>query len=701
MSFETLEKPVEFIKGVGPAKATLLNAEMGIRTLGDLLAFYPFRYVDRSRFYAISDISSDSAYIQIKGKIDRIQLVAQKKGKRLVATFSDSSGTLELIWFNSIKWMQEFLKVGTEYVVFGKPGIFKGKASFVHPEIDTLDTFFAQTHQGLVGVYPGTDKLRSAGLDSRGIRKIMRIALDTIDLTGRDFHHDCELSKYGFISRSTAMSQIHFPSNPNELASAEKRIKFDEFLVLQMKLGKIRAQRKLQVVGRKIEYVGDDFGSFYHHKLPYELTGAQKRVLKEIRTDLGSGKQMNRLLQGDVGSGKTVVSLMAMLMATGNQLQACLMAPTEILATQHFQTISSLLDDMEVRAALLTGSTPSSKRSRILQELKNGEIHILIGTHALIEDPVIFKELGFVVIDEQHRFGVEQRYKLWSKSTIPPHVLVMTATPIPRTLAMTLYGDLDISVIDELPPGRKPIVTAHRYDYKRFEVYEFIRKQIQLGRQAYIVFPLIEESETLDYKNLMDGYDMVLSYFPLPQYQVSVLHGRLKPVDKEFEMQRFVTGITNIMVATTVIEVGVNVPNASVMVIESAERFGLSQLHQLRGRVGRGADQSFCILMTGEKLSADAKKRINTMVETNDGFKIAEVDLQLRGPGDIEGTRQSGLLELRLASLTKDQELLVMARQAASEILEADPTLEKPEHLRLAAFIKLNYGQNTDWSRIS
>jgi ATP-dependent DNA helicase RecG len=701
MSFEALENPVEFLKGVGPAKAALLKSEMGINTVGDLLAFYPFRYVDRSKFYSVDSINSDVAYIQLRGKIERIRLVAQKKGKRLVADFSDYSGTVELIWFNSIKWVQDFLQIGKEYIVFGKPGIFKGKASFVHPEIDTLEGFSNQNNSGLVGVYPGTEKLRNAGLDSRAIRRIIKIAAESLPQNNVDFHKSAPLNALGFISREQAILDIHFPSDPNKLLQAEKRIKFDEFFVLQMKLGKIRAQRKFYVIGRKIEHVGDDFGIFYNHNLPFNLTDAQKRVLKEIRNDLGSGKQMNRLLQGDVGSGKTVVSLMAMLMATGNAIQACLMAPTEILATQHYQTISSLLKNMNVKADLLTGSTTTSKRNRILHELKSGEIHILIGTHALIEDPVIFKDLGFVVIDEQHRFGVEQRYKLWSKSHTPPHILVMTATPIPRTLAMTLYGDLDISVIDELPPGRKPIVTAHRLEYKRFEVYEFIRKEIKLGRQAYIVFPLIEESETLDYKNLMDGYDMVLSYFPLPQYQVSVLHGRLKPAEKDFEMQRFVHGITNIMVATTVIEVGVNVPNASVMVIESAERFGLSQLHQLRGRVGRGADQSYCILMTGEKLSSDARKRMNTMVETGDGFKIAEVDLQLRGPGDIEGTRQSGLMELRLASLSKDQDLLVMARKAASEILEQDPNLEKPENSFIAAFIKLNYGHNTDWSRIS
>lgn len=701
MSFEALEKPVEFIKGVGPAKAHLLQAELGIHTVGDLLALYPFRYVDRSRFYPIDSINTESAYIQLRGKIGMVKLVNQKKGKRLIAQFSDASGSLELVWFNSIKWMQEILKPGYEYVIFGKPAIFKGRTSMVHPELDTIETFFNQAPMSLVGVYPGTEKLRTAGIDSRALRKMMKMALESLGEEYKDFHHSCLLQNFGFISRSKAISDIHFPASTSDLFQAEQRLKFDEFLILQMKLGKIRAQRKLKIQGRKIEHVGEDFIDFYHHKLPYELTGAQKRVIKEIRSDLGTGKQMNRLLQGDVGSGKTVVSLMSMLMATGNQMQSCLMAPTEILASQHFQTITALLKDMNVNTALLTGSTTQAKRNHILRELKEGQIQILIGTHALIEDPVVFKDLAFVVIDEQHRFGVEQRYKLWSKSNIPPHVLVMTATPIPRTLAMTLYGDLDISVIDELPPGRKPIVTAHRYEYKRFEVYEFIRKQIKLGRQAYVVFPLIEDSETMDYKNLMDGYDMVLSYFPLPEYQVSVLHGRLKPVDKEFEMQRFVSGTTNIMVATTVIEVGVNVPNASVMVIESAERFGLSQLHQLRGRVGRGADQSYCILMTGEKLSADARKRINTMVDTNDGFKIAEVDLQLRGPGDIEGTRQSGLFELRLASITRDQELLMKARSAASEILELDPNLEMPEHAPLADFLKLKYGQNTDWSRIS
>ena len=697
-----LSSPIEYLKGVGPARAELLKTELGVHRFWDLLHLYPFRYVDRSRFYKIRDIRSTDTEIQLTGRITRFEEVKGKgRSRRLVAYFQDDTGIVELIWFQGAKWIKNSLQPGKEYVLFGKPNIYRGKFSFPHPELESIEDFKKSPLKGLQPVYPSTEKLNKKGLNARGIAKIMRNLIPLIPGQIKEILPPDVISSYQLAPLEESYRQVHFPAHVDLLARARRRLKFDEFFLMQMEVLHQRQLHDRQYRGFVFEQVGDFFNRFYQETLPFELTGAQKRVIKEIRRDLKSGKHMNRLVQGDVGSGKTMVALMSMLIALDNGFQGCLMAPTEILAIQHYNGIRELLRQMPVEVALLTGSVKAAERREIHQRLQDGSLHILIGTHALIEPTVKFKNLGLAVVDEQHRFGVAQRAKLWKKNKLPPHVLVMTATPIPRTLAMSMYGNLDMSVIDEMPPGRKPVKTIHQYDNNRLKVFGFLKKQIASGRQVYIVYPLIEESEKLDLKDLMEGYESVVRAFPRPDYQVSVVHGRMKSADKDYEMQRFVEGKTQIMVATTVIEVGVNVPNASVMVIENANRFGLSQLHQLRGRVGRGADQSYCILMSDYKLSNDARTRLETMVKTNDGFEIAETDMQLRGPGDIMGTRQSGLLDLKIASIAKDGLIMAQARKAVLDLLERDPGMEKPENQALRAAFQKRMGQKVQWGRIS
>jgi ATP-dependent DNA helicase RecG len=696
-----LDTPVEFLKGVGPERAKTLKSEFDIETFGDLLKWYPYRHVDRTRFYTTNEINADLPYVQLRGQILNFQIIGKARGQRAVAHLTDKHGSLELVWFQGLKWLSGKYLPGKEYIVFGKPTVYNGKINIAHPEITEVKDEEIQKLNMLQPMYSSSEKAKLKGLDSKGMMKLIKTLLPMAVGKIPEILPQTTIASLKMLSREESILQIHFPTDTTLLRRAEARIKFEEFLMIQLRLLRVKSIRKTDFQGFDFSVVGEKFNSFYNHNLPFPLTNAQKRVIKEIRADMGSSKQMNRLLQGDVGSGKTVVALMCMLIANDNSFQACLMAPTEILATQHFQSIRDLLKGLPVRIALLTGNTKQSERKILHEDLRSGNLDILIGTHALIEDEVRFKNLGLIVIDEQHRFGVEQRSKLWRKNTNPPHVLVMTATPIPRTLAMTLYGDLDTSVIDELPPGRKPIKTVHFSDTQRLRVFGFMKEQIGLGRQVYIVYPLIQESEKMDYKDLMDGYESISRAFPPPDYRVSIVHGKMKPVDKDFEMQRFVRGETHIMVATTVIEVGVNVPNASVMVIESAERFGLSQLHQLRGRVGRGADQSYCILMTGHKLSKDTKLRMETMVRTNDGFEIAEVDLKLRGPGDLEGTQQSGLLGLRLADLTKDVSILQHARGVAAEILDKDPNLQLAEHLALVEELQREQSSSVNWGRIS
>lgn len=701
MADSFLETPIEFLKGVGPERARVLKTEFEIQTFGDLLKWYPYRHVDRTKFYATNEVNGDLPYVQLRGQILNFQIIGTGKVQRATAMLKDDKGAVELVWFQGIKWLQGKYLPGHEYIVFGKPAVYNGKINIAHPEVEEVSDQTLKRTNVLQPMYSSSERSKLKGLDSKGILKLTKVLVPMMAGKVPEFIPEHVISKLKMLSREEALKQIHFPDNPNLLKRAEARIKFEEFLLIQLRLLRVKSMRKTNLRGFDFSNVGEKFNGFYKDNLPFPLTNAQKRVIKEIRADMGSGKQMNRLLQGDVGSGKTVVALMCMLLANDNGFQACLMAPTEILANQHFHSLRELLQGLNVKIALLTGNTKAADRRAMHAALQSGEMDILIGTHALIEDEVKFKNLGFVVIDEQHRFGVEQRSKLWKKNQNPPHVLVMTATPIPRTLAMTLYGDLDTSTIDELPPGRKPIKTVHFGDAQRLRVFGFMKEQIGLGRQIYVVYPLINESEKLDYKDLMDGYESISRAFPLPEYKVSIVHGKMKPADKDWEMQRFVKGETNIMVATTVIEVGVNVPNASVMVIESAERFGLSQLHQLRGRVGRGADQSFCVLITGHKLSKDTKLRMDTMVRTNDGFEIAEVDLKLRGPGDLEGTRQSGLMGLRLADLTKDQAILQHARGVAAEIIDGDPQMEKKEHGSLFAELARQREGSVNWGRIS
>jgi ATP-dependent DNA helicase RecG len=657
--------------------------------------------VDKTKINLIRDINPQTEFVQVAGKIIQTGVIGENRGKRLVAALKDATGTIELVWFQGISWMQKSLQVGNEYVVYGRAGFFQGMPQITHPEIEPYIKASTEARSFLEPVYPTTEKLKSKGLGARQLGKL------TLNLFGllqeKDIPENLPLNVLQQLDlgpRAIAYRQLHFPTQPTLYEQALKRLKFEELFIAQVRMNLIKASRHRFSKGVVFGQVGDLFNNFYKDYLPFALTGAQKRVLKEIRNDTAHGKQMNRLLQGDVGSGKTIVALLCMLLAADNGFQSCLMAPTEILATQHFNTLSELLQDLPVTVKLLTGSSKKAARTKIQTALASGELTILVGTHAVIEDVVQFKNLGLVVVDEQHRFGVEQRAKMWKKAQLPPHILVMTATPIPRTLAMTAYGDLDYSVIDELPPGRKPITTAHRFEYDRAKVMDFIKTEIAKGRQAYIIFPLIEESEKMDYENLMRGYENVKAFFPEPKYWISMVHGQQKSAIKETNMQRFIKADTQIMVATTVIEVGVNVPNASVMVIESAEKFGLSQLHQLRGRVGRGAEQSFCILLTGMKPTNDAKERIKMMCATNDGFKIAEKDLELRGPGDIEGTRQSGLLNFKLASLVQDRQLLDIARKMAEKILDADPDLNSAENLPIKTYLKAQKGK-TAWSKIS
>lgn len=699
---QILLTPIEYLKGVGPSRGALLRKELGIHTYADLVNFYPNRYIDRTRYYKINELQNNVAEVQLIGKIIHVKTVEFGKGrKRLVATFVDQTGQMELVWFQGHKWVRESLKLNEMCVIFGKCTSFNGAYNMAHPEIELLSEHEKSLRSAMQPVYPSTETLTNRGISNRTINKMMlQLFTETHSLYVETLPTYL-LQELLLISKKDALLHIHFPKNPDTLAKAQFRLKFEELFFIQLQLITKNLIQKHKIKGHPFRIVGDNFNSFYKEHLPFDLTNAQKRVIKEIRTDMGSNAQMNRLLQGDVGSGKTIVAFLTMLLALDNGFQACLMAPTEILANQHYVGLAELAEKLQLNIKILTGSSKTAARRQIHEELENGSLQILIGTHALLEDKVKFKNLGLAVIDEQHRFGVEQRSKLWKKNSIPPHVLVMTATPIPRTLAMSLYGDLDISVIDELPPGRKPIQTVHRFDSNRLKVWKFIRDEIALGRQIYIVYPLIQESESMDYKDLMDGYESISRDFPLPQYAISIVHGKMKAADKEAEMKRFVDGKTNIMVATTVIEVGVNVPNASVMIIESAERFGLSQLHQLRGRVGRGADQSYCILMSSHKLSADSKTRLETMVRTNDGFEIAEVDLKLRGPGNLMGTQQSGVLNLQIADIVKDRDILGLARHHAMKILKADAPLEKPEHATLrAVYLELTKKKNI-WNYIS
>ena len=697
-----LQTPIEYLKGVGPQRGDLLRKELGIFKYQDLVNFYPNRYIDRTRYFKVNELQNNIADVQVIGKIVHIKTIEfGKNQKRLVATFADETGQMELVWFQGIKWIKESLKLNEVCVVFGKCSLFGSNFSMSHPEIELLAEHEKSLRSAMQPVYPSTETLNNRGISNRTINKMMQqLFLETQDLFTETLP-DYLTQELKLISKKTALFNIHFPKSQELLAKAQFRLKFEELFYIQLQLITKNLIRKHKIKGHPFTKVGEKFNDFFTNHLPFDLTTAQKRVVKEIRNDMGNTAQMNRLLQGDVGSGKTIVAFMSMLLAIDNGFQACLMAPTEILANQHFNGLSDLAKDLNINVKILTGSTKVKDRKVIHESLEDGTLDIIIGTHALLEDKVKFNNLGLAIIDEQHRFGVEQRSKLWKKNTVPPHVLVMTATPIPRTLAMSLYGDLDISVIDELPPGRKPIQTVHRFDSNRLKVWKFIRDEIALGRQIYIVYPLIQESEKMDFKDLMDGYESISRDFPLPDYAISILHGKMKPADKDAEMKRFSEGKTNIMVATTVIEVGVNIPNASVMIIESAERFGLSQLHQLRGRVGRGAEQSYCILMTSHKLSNDSKTRMDTMVATNDGFEIAEVDLKLRGPGDLMGKQQSGVLNLQIADLVKDRQILILARNYATTILKDDAPLQKPENTILKyVFLELTKKQNI-WNYIS
>jgi ATP-dependent DNA helicase RecG len=684
----TLDTNIEFLKGVGPKRAELLQKELGVFTCEQLLSLYPFRYIDRTRFYKINELHEDLPYVQILGRISAKEEIGEKHKKRIVARLSDDTGVMELVWFQSLKWVAENILAGKVYIIFGKPTLFNGSFSISHPEIENYprsSNVIGNLH--LQPVYSTTEKLKKFLLDSKGIQKLQALVLEQFINDIKETLPSYLIDKLGLISRKQAMLNIHFPKDVELLKNSEIRLKFEELFFIQLLLLNGKKQRELKFKGHSFPVVGERFNVFYNELLPFELTNAQKRVLKEIRQDTYRGIQMNRLIQGDVGSGKTAVALLSMLLTNDNGFQACMMAPTEILARQHYESISSLLKGRIANVAILTGSTTKKQRIKIHEDLETGVTDILIGTHALIEDKVVFKNLGMVVIDEQHRFGVEQRAKLWRKNTIPPHILVMTATPIPRTLAMTLYGDLDVSIIDELPAGRKPIETKHFFEGQRLRMFGFMKQEIAKGRQVYVVYPLIKESEKLDLLHLEAGIEQMSYQFPLPDYQISIVHGKMSNADKDYEMQRFVTGKSQIMVATTVIEVGVNVPNASVMIIENAERFGLAQLHQLRGRVGRGAEQSYCILMSGNKLSKEGKLRLETMVRTNNGFEISEIDLQLRGPGDLSGTQQSGVLELKLANLATDQGILQDARDAVLETLSEDPDLMDSKNSLLRSYL--------------
>ena len=696
-----LNSPIYYLKGVSNLRASIISAELGLSRLNDLLHFFPYRYIDRTKFYKINEIINNNSEIQVVGSISALKTIQQKNGARLTGKFQDETGAMELVWFKGYKWLKDSIKINTPYVIYGKLNYFKGVFSIVHPEMDLLEDYNRKLQTKLQPVYSSTDKLVNSGVSNKIFRGYLQDLLQQIFEQIQESLSAELIVSQELIGKKEALLNIHFPTSPEMLEKAQYRLKFEELFFIQLQLVRKKLIRKNKIKGYVFAKVGDAFNEFYSKYLPFNLTNAQKKVLKEIRNDVASNAHMNRLLQGDVGSGKTIVALLAMLLAIDNGFQAAIIAPTEILATQHFNAIQELLQKMNISVALLTGSSKVKKRREIHEGLENGQLNILIGTHALLEDKVKFHNLGIAVIDEQHRFGVAQRSKMWQKNELPPHILVMTATPIPRTLAMSVYGDLDISVIDELPPGRKEVKTVHRYDSNRLAVFKFMKQEIEKGRQVYVVYPLIEESKAMDYKDLMDGHESISREFPMPKYQISIVHGKMKAADKEYEMQRFVKGETQIMVATTVIEVGVNVPNASIMVIESAERFGLSQLHQLRGRVGRGADQSYCVLLSSFKLSAEAKTRLKTMVETSDGFKIAEVDLKLRGPGNMMGTQQSGVLNLKIADVVKDTSILYKARNAAIEILQDDPNLLKPPNI----FIHKTYAEISKttgaWSNIS
>jgi len=697
----SLKNSVALLNGFGKHRAELLNKEFGIESLYDLLFYFPIRYVDKSRFYSISEIRSDQTFVLVKGVLFDLRTVGEGRTKRLVGELKDATGSLDLVWFKPPQFLLKTLKNGQVYQVFGKASHFGDRYSIAHPEISKLSNPSEVKGLGIEPIYSSTEKLQKAGLSQRIIKEGLRKMVTAVDFGLAENLPQTLIKKLQLPQKTEAIRTVHFPQNLNQVDLALNRFKFEELFFLQLRLlyKKLIGQKKIK--GRRFEHVGDLFLTFYKHHLPFELTNAQKRVIKEIRNDLGSGVQMNRLLQGDVGSGKTMVALLSGLIAIGNNSQAAIIAPTEILAQQHYNDLVSLLSSLPVNVALLTGSTSKKDRKVIFEDLLSGELHLIIGTHALIEDNVSFKDLGVAIIDEQHRFGVAQRSKLWKKAKVPPHILVMTATPIPRTLAMSHYGDLDVSLIDELPPGRKPILTQHRTDSARLKVFQFMKSEIAKGRQIYIVYPLIQESETLDYKDLMDGYESIQREFPLPQYQISIVHGGMNSDAKAFEMRRFEKGETQIMVATTVIEVGVNVPNASVMVIESAERFGLSQLHQLRGRVGRGAEKSYCILMSGSKISEDARTRLEAMVSTQNGFELSEIDLQLRGPGDLMGTQQSGTLQLKVSDIVKDSEILYRAREAAEWILARDPELTLAEHQGIRTTLNRLLKGNLLWSYIS
>ncbi|WP_282073879.1 ATP-dependent DNA helicase RecG [Polaribacter atrinae] len=696
-----LNYPITYIKGISVQRASLMYTELGIKTCNDLLNFFPNRYIDKTTFYAIKDLQPNSSEVQIVGKITRVKSVAQKRGSRLVATFQDATGSMELVWFKGQKWIKDALKINEPYVVYGKLNHYNGNFSIPHPELELVVEYKKKLQTKMQPVYPSTERLVNSGVSNKLMRTYVQHLLQQFFEVITETLSQEIIDNFKLMSKRDALLNAHFPKSQENLAKAQNRLKFEELFFIQLQLLRKKLINKTKIKGFVFENVSDYFNTFYKDHLPFNLTNAQKRVLKEIRKDVASGAHMNRLLQGDVGSGKTIAALLTMLMAIDNGYQATIMAPTEILATQHYHAISEMLKDMDINVDLLTGSVRVKKRREIHANLEDGTLHILIGTHALLEDKVKFKNLGIAIIDEQHRFGVAQRAKLWTKNILPPHILVMTATPIPRTLAMSVYGDLDISVIDELPPGRKEVKTVHRYDSNRLSVFKFIRDEIEKGRQVYVVYPLIQESEAMDYKDLMDGYESISRDFPTPKYQISIVHGKMKPADKEHEMQRFVKGETQIMVATTVIEVGVNVPNASVMIIESSERFGLSQLHQLRGRVGRGGDQSYCILLSSYKLSEEGKTRLKTMVDTTDGFKIAEVDLKLRGPGNLMGTQQSGVLNLKIADVVKDSKILVAARNTAISVLQEDSNLSQPANINIKkAYVELSKNSKI-WSEIS
>jgi ATP-dependent DNA helicase RecG len=693
------KRSITYLAGVGPKKAEVLKREADISSFEDLLNYFPYKYMDRSRFYKVAEVNSTMPYIQLKGRILSFESAGEGRTKRLIARFTDGTGVIELVWFQGINYVKEKFSTGKEYIVFGKPTEFGQYCNIVHPDIDPIEQA-GQVAGGLTPYYNTTEKMKKSFLNSRAIQNLQYTLLNLLKWELPETLSPDVLEKTKLVSRTEAIRNMHFPESTDKLKKAQLRLKFEELFFIQLNILQTASYRRQKLKGLIFSTVGDAFNTFYKEYLPFELTDAQKRVMREIRADMGSGRQMNRLLQGDVGSGKTLVALLSMLLAIDNNYQACMMAPTEILANQHYVTVMNFLGDMNIRVALLTGSTRKKERNQLLPAIAAGEIDLVIGTHALIEDTVLFSSLGLAIIDEQHRFGVEQRAQLWKKNSTIPHVLVMTATPIPRTLAMTLYGDLDVSIIDRLPPGRKPILTLHRYDNKKKELYEFLRKEIRLGRQVYVVYPLIEGSEKLDYKNLEEGFEVFKDVFP--EYKVCMVHGRMKALEKEEEMQKFISGEAQILMATTVIEVGVNVPNASVMVIESAERFGLSQLHQLRGRVGRGSEQSYCILVSSYKLGNETRKRLEIMVQTNNGFEIAEADLRLRGHGDFEGTRQSGMgIDLKIANLASDGQILQYARDVAQQVLDEDPTLSLPLHQSLKEYIQHLFSHKINWGMIS